>query len=155
METFKEWAICLVVAGFAGTLVSLLSPSGTMEKTLRAVIGIFLVSSVVSPLARLAKEEKLIPAFVSETVTESADGELFSQMLEAYENTVRAVALETAKEHGIKSLGVDTDMYIDENDCIIIRKICINIPKENIGNSQLFSAELEEKLGVSVTVSSE
>ncbi len=154
MDAFRQWAVSLVIAGFAGTVISLLSPRGTMEKTLRAVIGIFVVSAVVSPLSEIT-EKDFLPAFVYENITVTPDNELKEHMLEVCRNTVGKVIAETAEEYGIKNFDVDTDLYIDENNCIIIQNICITIPSDGIGKQQEFSAELEGKLGVPVTVNSE
>lgn len=155
MEAFRQWAVSLIIAGIAGTVISLLSPRGTMEKTLRAVIGIFIVSAVVSPLESIVSKDGFLPAFAFENVTVSCDNELGEYMLDTCKTTVGKVVAETAEAYGIENIGVETDMYVDDNKCIIIRDICITIPLNGFGKSHEIEAELEKKLGIPVTVNSE
>lgn len=155
MEVFRQWAVSLIIAGISGTVISLLSPRGSMEKTLRAVIGIFIVSAVVSPLSELAEKDSIFPAFANENIRVSTDDRLGEYILEMCEDTVGRVISETAEEHGIKKFGVDADMHTDEYNCIIIHRICITIPSSEAAKRHELSAELEKKLGVPVTVNSE
>ena len=154
MDAFRQWAVSLITAGFAGTVISLLSPRGTMEKTLRAVIGIFIVATVISPIAKLSDAD-ILPAFAFEKETVAIENDLGEYMLEVCKNTVGKVISEAAKKHGVEEFGIDADMYIDENGCIIIQKIRITIQSESAEKRQSFSAELEEKLGIPVAVNSE
>lgn len=152
MEALKQWAICLIISGMAGTLISLLSPRGTMEKTLRAVIGVFIVAAVCSPLVKLKNADDILPVFAFEN-TDSADADkLAEQMLEACRNTVGETVRAAAAETGIEDYSVETDAYIDEDYCIIIQRIRIIIPSENADLQNGFSAVLQEQLGVPVTV---
>ena len=155
MDAFKEWALSLIIAGMAGTLISLLSPRGTMEKTLRAVIGVFIVSAVVSPLSQILKEKSFLPTFAFENVISQADNSISEHMLDVCKSTVGTVISETADECGIDGYSVDADLDIGENNCIIIREICITIQNDDALKSSDFSAELEKKLGFPVTVNSE
>ncbi len=152
MEALRQWAICLIISGMAGTLISLLSPRGTMEKTLRAVIGVFIVAAVCSPLSQLKNSDDILPAFAFGETDYADAGELGEQMLEACRNTVGETVRAAAAETGIGDYTVETDAYIDENCCIIIQEIRVVIPPENADLQNGFSAALQERLGVPVTV---
>ena len=69
-DAFKQWAVSLIICALGGALISLLSPRGSMEKTLRAVIGIFVVSAICTPLLKLKKSDVFLPAFVAEAAPE-------------------------------------------------------------------------------------
>ena len=49
MEMLKEISFCLMISAAAGTLVTVLVPKGAMDKTVKAVVGIFVVAAVCSP----------------------------------------------------------------------------------------------------------
>ena len=52
---------------------------------------------------------------------------------------------------GITEYSVDTDLYIDENFCIIIQEIRIAIPNENKEKTDEFSQKLKARLGVPIS----
>lgn len=154
MEALKQWAVCLMISGIAGSLISFISPRGTMEKTLRAVIGIFVVSAVCSPIAEITQNGNFVPAFLNESVAEISDNGLEEHMLEACRNAVGNIISQEASEYGISDYSVDAEMYMDDGRCIIIQSVCITIPKESSVSLQEFSSVLEKRLGIPVTVNS-
>ena len=151
MDFLRQWAISLIICGIGATLISLLSPRGTMEKTLRAVIGIFVVSAVCLPLAKLKNADEILPAFVFENDANYSRN-LEDQMLDACKDTVGKVIEETAKEMKITEYDVDADMQINENYCIIIQHIHVKVYACNSVVSAEFEGLLQNKLGVPVSV---
>ena len=43
LEVLRQWALSLIIASAAGTFAMVLSPRGSMDKTVRVVVGIFVV----------------------------------------------------------------------------------------------------------------
>ncbi|MBR2869568.1 MAG: stage III sporulation protein AF [Clostridia bacterium] len=152
MNILRQWAVSLIISGMAGAVISLLSPRGTMEKTLRAVIGIFMVSAVCSPLTDILKEDVLLSLPATEHVTVEADNSLNEYMLDSLNNTVEGTVKSAAATLGIADCEIGTDAYIDEYSCIIIRNIHITIPSEFSESADDFAEILEKKLGVTVGV---
>ena len=155
MEALKQWAVCLIICGIGGSVISLLSPRGSMEKTLRAVIGIFVVSAVCMPLANLKKGEKILPAFLFEESAFAFSESLEEQMLGVCQNTVGVVVKETAEEMHITDYTVKVDADVDELYCIIMHDIHIVIPDKNADSAAGFAAVLQERIGVPVSVECE
>ncbi len=149
METFRQWAFSLIISGIAGTLVSLLSPRGNTEKALRTVIGIFIVSSLCSPLVQL-KSDADFPDFSFEEAEAVQSDSLSKQMEETCRKTISFAAKEVASQLGVPQYSVNAELYTDENFCIIIQEICVILPKEYKGIADEFSEMLERKLGVPV-----
>lgn len=149
-EAFKQWAFSLIISGIAGTLVSLLSPRGNMEKALRTVIGIFIISALCSPLVTLGSDAELPSFSIEENAMVQAD-ELGKQMEESCRKTIGIAAKEVATELGITEYNVNADLYIDDKFCIIIQKIRIVLPSENKEIAEEFSQRLQTRLGVPVT----
>lgn len=149
MEAFRQWAIGLITCGIGVTVISLLSPRGTMEKTLRAVIGVFIVSAVCVPLAGLKNAGDILPAI-------SLDGEysqdLEEQMLNACKSAVGNVIKSRAKELNVTEYDVNADMEVDENYCIIIQNIHIVAYDCKAETAAELETVLQNELGVIVTV---
>ncbi len=151
METLRQWAVSLIISGIAGAVISLISPRGTMEKTLRTVIGIFMVSAVCSPLTGILEEDGIsLPA--SEQITAKADSGLEDYIYDTFDDTLEETVETAAETLGIEGFDVIKDVYIDEYNCIIIRDIHITIPSECSDRAEEFAVILEKNLGFSVSV---
>lgn len=151
-DAFKQWAVSLIICALGGTLISLLSPRGSMEKTLRAVIGIFVVSSICTPLLKLKKTDVLLPAFVAEAVADTDTADLEAQMENACKNTIGKTVDAVMNSVGIKNYEIETAVDMDENYCIIIQDIEIKIHSKYNGSVEGIETTVQEKLGVPVKV---
>ena len=49
MDTIREWATALCVTLVGGAIFKMLTPNGSMEKTIRFVIGLFFTAAVIMP----------------------------------------------------------------------------------------------------------
>jgi len=50
METLRTWALTIALAALAGGIVRLLTPKGSVEKSVRVVVAVFLLSAFLSPM---------------------------------------------------------------------------------------------------------
>jgi len=50
MEVLRNWALTIAIAALAGGIVRLLTPKGSVEKAVRTVVAVFLLSAFLSPL---------------------------------------------------------------------------------------------------------
>lgn len=123
-----------------------------MEKTLRAVIGIFVVSAVCTPLMNLKKTDSFLSAFIAEANPIIETEDMREQMENVCKNTVGKVIDETLESAGITDYDTAVNMYIDDKYYIIIQNIQIKISNKNTGSASEIQAELQEKLGVEVEV---
>lgn len=151
MDGLKQWALTLIIGGLAGTFVVALSPNGAASKTLRTVIGIFIVLTVCTPLSGFADKDDFVSAFNGNGGYGSFDEEeslkeyLVSVCRDSAENEIR----KTASELGIKAGNAEINLYIDEDCCIIIQEVLV---RTEGGETEEFSALLEERLGVPVRI---
>lgn len=154
LEVLRQWALSLIIASAAGTFAMVLSPRGSMDKTVRAVVGIFVVAVICSPLAQMKDINFSVQAFAEyELETENVEA-LRKQLVSACRNAVENQITDTARELGIEVESVEAEMNIDAENCIIIHKITVNITAENEEKAKEFSEILQKKLGVPVQVNS-
>ncbi|MGN0546104.1 MAG: stage III sporulation protein AF [Acutalibacteraceae bacterium] len=157
MDALKSWAVSLIAAAAAGTFAMIVSPRGSMDKTIRAVVGIFVVAAIFSPLTELKKDGKNFfekEAFAFEEENE-ADEMLSDYLLTACKNAVNSEIEKAADELSIPSYQSEIDAYVDDDNCIIIQNITINIPAEYIDKSEKLSVKASERIGAPVTVNAE
>lgn len=152
-DTLKQWAVSLIICAIGGTVISLLSPRGSMEKTLRAVIGIFVVSAICTPLLKFGKTELRLPAFAADAAEICVEADnLLEQTEKACKETVGRVVSDVMASAKIDGYEVETNVDIDENYCIIIQSIYVTLDSENSGSAAGIKAELQKRLGVPVEI---
>lgn len=147
MDEFRQWAICLIIAAVACTLVTVISPRGSVDKTVKAVAGVFVVAVICAPLADLPDFEF---AFTDEKTTQSYDYEAEEKIVELYGEAVSQRVAELADEKGVQVISVETDVSLDENGCIIIHKIAVEVA--DCDSEEELEKSLSESLGATVDV---
>lgn len=158
MDVLKEWALCLIAAAAAGTLATVIVPRGSMDKTVRAVVGIFVVAVICLPLAEMKESDFFVEAFANSDGTSLDNAyieELNSQIINICRETVERQIKETATEQDVNVVSVEADISVDAENCIIIHKINVCVDKKNLLNTDLLSQKFSEKLGVPVDVNAE
>lgn len=150
MEGLKQWLISLIFSAAAGALITVISPKGSNDKTLKTVVGIFIISSIFLPLTKMNISDFSLPAFANEfEIEQGEEGDFVIEMLE--EELFETVS-ETAEEFNCEISGVEIDAGYDEDDCIIIQEIAVYYTSGETENIQMAAAETEKRLGVPVRV---
>lgn len=158
MDVLKEWALCLIAAAAVGTLATVIVPRGSMDKTVRAVVGIFVVAVVCSPLAEIKKSDFALDVFAnSESVSfdNTYTEELNLRITDICRETVEKQIKEIAAENNITVSSIETDISVDAENCIIIHEINVYIDEEKSLFADSLSEKISEKLGVPVDVNAE
>lgn len=151
MDALKQWALCLIVSAAAGTLLTLLSPRGSSEKTLKTVVGIFMIAAVCTPLSELKGTDFEMPAYAElDGIDSSIDFE--ERYVETFRSVIDAQVKTAAEECSIASYEVFADISLDDDSCIIIHEIAVEAAEENKTKLNAFSSLLQQRLGVSVSV---
>lgn len=154
MDSFKQWALCLIVGAAAGTLVIALSPRGSMDKTVRAVIGIFVVAVISAPFADMLKNSGTAEVFAAYDYSDGIEN-MSGFMLESFCESVKNELKKSASAIGIPLKEIYIEADIDTNNCIIIHKISVEIEPEFADKAKELSSALSEIAGAYVTVIAE
>ena len=155
MDALRQWALCLIIGATAGTFVMAISPRGSMDKTVRAVVGIFVVAAICSPLAELLKTDFTADAFADYDYALQSEEDMYGYMLEAYRREVENRILSAADEQGTEISEIFISADIDADNCIIIQDITVTLTPEYLAQTADFSAYLSQLLGMGVTVNAE
>lgn len=154
MDGLRQWALCLIIGGAAGTFAMAVSPRGSMDKTMRAVVGIFIVAVICTPLVQLKNADEFLPAFndFDSDFDLDEDESLKEYMVSVCRDAVKKEIESAAGELGIQTVSAEIDMNIDDEYCIIIQEILIRTASDSQAEKDEFSAALQERLGVPVTI---
>ncbi len=155
MDALKQWALCLIIGAAAATLVVSVSPRGSVDKTVRAVVGIFVVAAICAPLAKLAETDFSADAFVSYDFSEYGAEDMNGYVLDLYKSELEKSILSTADDYGVSVEKIFISMDIDAEGCIIIHKIDTVISESELLNKAEFSRLISQKTGFDITVITE
>lgn len=158
MDFLKDSALCLIAVAAVGTLATVIVPRGSMDKTLRAVVGIFVVAVICLPIAEISETELVSGTFADSfevSSDEVCSEDMQKQMLEIFESTIISSVKETASELNINVVSVNPDISVDENYCINIHKITVTISDCSLSSKEYLSEKISENLGVSAEVIAE
>lgn len=150
MEGLKRWLISLIFSSAAGALITVVSPKGSNDKTLKTVVGIFIISAIFLPLTQMNTSDFSLPAFENGFEIERENGEDF--VIEMMEEELYKTVSETAEEFGCGISGVEINAEYDEDNCIIIQEITVYYTHREAENISAAAAETEKRLGVPVRV---
>ncbi len=155
MDFLKDWALCLIAAAAAGTLITVIVPRGSMDKTVRAVVGIFVVAVICSPLSELNLTDETADAFAEYDGTEIDGyyiGDMQKRMISVFRETIETQIKEIASELDAEVLSVNADISVDDEYCINIHKIDVYINCDQSADTAILSEKIGEKLGVTADV---
>ena len=158
MDFIKNTVLCLIAAAAVGTVAMVLVPRGAMDKTLRAVIGIFVVAVVCSPLSELQNGNLTVNAFADfeeSNFNKSYSEDMNSALINTFRTALDYSLNEIAAELKIEIASVDTDVSVDDEQCIIIHEITITVTGSELYDMEELSRIISEKLGLPVDVSEE
>ena len=158
MELLKEISFCLIISAAAGTLVTVLVPRGAMDKTVRAVVGIFVVAAVCSPLYGVDKKDLVSDVFsdfgeydFDESYAEDMNNVLIDTFVTALEKSV----YEFASERNLKISSLDADLSVGDDGCINIHNITVVIENCRSYDNTELSRKISDELGIPVDVTEE
>lgn len=151
MESIKTAVMCIIAAGFIGSLALILTPGRKNDGVLKAIIGIFIVVSLFQPLSDAAKELLKISEKSIDTAEDiqSVSDDLNEALKDALSEEIYSRSAECAEKYGVEILSVTADISYD-GEYIILHKICIKINQENNGGVEKFRNELERIIGAEV-----
>ena len=147
MDAVRQWAICLIAAAAAGTFAAAVIPGGSMEKTVKAVAGIFVVVAVCSPLPTFADlaEPAETPAYAQSI----DDG-----TLRFCEQAVSEALTAAAEETGVEVTEINAELSA-ASDGIIIHNVSVAVNAASADKIEEFSLSAERRLGFPVGITAE
>lgn len=146
MEEFRQWAVCIIIAAAAGTIVTFISPRGAMNKTVSAVAGVFVVTAICTPLTEIKKADFLLGDASFSESEEIYSFETEKNLTQLCRNAIADRVTELVNEAGGEVTGIEAEISLDENGCIIIHEVLVEVA--NCDSTQMLAEMLFQKLGV-------
>lgn len=154
MNIINQWSTLICLSSIACVIIEFMLPSGKMEKMLRMVLGVFILSCLVIPFSngiprfKLKIDSDLIKSKEEYKFLEFADNQF--QMF-AVDN-LKVIIGGVLKDIGIKEEKIEIFMDTKRDNCISITKCRIFIKKLNEKEIGSIKRELKEKLNMEAEV---
>ena len=150
MDFFRQWAVSLIISAAAVTVVIILTPRGSTDKTVKAVASIFVISVIFTPLTHTEIDFPTLEAAAD--YGDEIYSDLNDSMLEACRNAVENALTRKAAEMRSVLEDICINVNIDADGCIIIHGISVTVSSCDGCDLQELSSALGEAAGVPVTV---
>ncbi len=147
IEYIKNWAFSLCAASVAGSILNMLLPECSMQKTFKTVLGIFFLSSVIIPFTEVefSDLDKLFSADnISDEIIKSEELEDISA--EYLENKIITATEEILKSSNAYAKDIFIKINISENQSIDINKFVLTF--DYLDDPEKISEEIYRKTGI-------
>lgn len=129
MEFIKQWALGLVLISVVGTVVLVLSPSGSIEKQVRITVSLVIMIMTVNPLLQffdIEKDFSLEKAVVTENP--NIDGEKY--LIDAFKEDIKGRIMNLLKNSDIEVIGTEIDISVNGNE-VRIDRVKVNLAESS------------------------
>ncbi len=131
MEILKSWAVSVSAAVVITAIITFISPSGALDKSVKTATALFMLLSFFLPLAKV--DARQIFTFDVEYISEWAEGselkeEVENEVADILKNEIISKIAAYIEGEGIKNSETEVRINISKNYNIAIEKIKIIVP---------------------------
>ena len=109
METVKQWALTVAVSAVAGAITLMLAPEGTLNKSVRTAVSLFLIAAMLTPFVK-----GIDVSDFSFPEAEYEQTDLTDAVSEQMKAAVKTKITEILDDCGIKPIEINIDISVDE-----------------------------------------
>ncbi|MCQ2470700.1 MAG: stage III sporulation protein AF [Clostridia bacterium] len=148
MNIIHSWAVGMCSAAVIGAVVTALIPSGSLEKSVKTVVSVFLLCCMILPFFKenLASQRYLSTNFDEAIETETA---LSSEISKETEKYLKLSIKEILQKNGISCDDVIIEMEV-KDESVKVSSVVI----KTTADSEKVKSIIKQELGVEATVES-
>ncbi len=147
MEFIRTWALGLCISAITGAVVIALSPSGSFEKSIRIVVSVFIICTMILPFSDSGSDIFQDDLFVSDESLSQAE-KLSQEAYRQSEEYLRSSVITLLGNNGIFCDDVIIKMNTADN-AAVIQSITVVNPD---ADESKVKALIKDTLGVEVQV---
>ena len=126
MQTIKELASSLVVISVVGSVILILAPSGSMEKSIKTVVSIVMLTVFVKPFwGRFDFNELDLKSSIS---YENSEYKYNDYIVADFSNEIKNRIVSLLEKEGIFDIKVETEIIINKDE-LKIESVKLKIPQ--------------------------
>ena len=151
MDSVTQWAGGICISCVIVCIVEMLISDTALEKTVRYVLGAFMLCAVIVPVGGFLREISFELGDIGE-ISDDIPEDIENQRIEYLKSEIKKLILKKIEDENIFPKEVRIDMDIDEDNCISIITADILLEKDDIHKSQKVRNILND-LGIGCNIS--
>ena len=152
MDIIRSWVTGVTAAAIIGAIVLALTPGGAVEKSVKTVVSVFLISSMILPLVKAENVNLDFKIDEGQTVTQNE--EIVKSLVEHFKEKLELSINETLNNSGIQVSQISIDINTN-GDEISVEKIKIVLKKESADEVIRAKEILEKELSLQAEITAE
>lgn len=154
MDAVHQWALGICLTVLINAVVHYVIPSGSMEKMLRLVLGVFVLCGILLPLSKTLPSLDWEMEKPTETIhdTDGFAGEVERQIFSQAEQNIKQVVIVELEKNGYPWKNVSVRMDTNEDRGIVINQVVVTLDKDALVQKEELTAHLEKTLGLKTEV---
>ena len=136
MHLLKQWTMTICVFSVIISVVKMLSPTSTFNKTISLTVRLFLVGLILWPFFTDLSVSN-IQSVPSKITTTQNDSDVIDMALSLAGKNLQNQIQQTLKREGIEPSRVTVQFHIDENRCISFCEVVIVTDKQEQAVKQI------------------
>jgi stage III sporulation protein AF len=156
MNAVKEWSAVICMAALIAAMLQNLVPSGSMQRMVKFVIGVFIICVLIVPLKKITPIIQLdIDEDTNSTNNSRLKGTVENQYSSAVKESITNLVITELNSLNIKCKNVNVIMDTNEDKRISINKVVVNLAKGYGSECKKAQNHLEKVLGLKTEVTSD
>ena len=153
MSSVQQWAWSLCLMILICTLVQYIIPAGAMERSVRLVLGGFVVLGIITPITNLVQSANWDFSWEAETVvTENYIDQSNQILLEQAKANVTVLVARELQRKEIDYKNMEITMDTNEDNCIVIDKAVVTIGVKDAADAEWIRETIVSALGIQTEV---
>ncbi len=145
------WSLCLLI--LISTILQYVMPGGTMQRSMKLVLGGFVVLGMIQPAASLAQSaDWSVSIAVDDTTAEHYLEQANDRILSQARANVSAVIAEKLTQLGVQAENITVEMDTDADNCIVIDKAVIGLHASDADKAEQLRQAVWSSLGIQTEV---
>lgn len=130
MEYIKQWALGLVLTSVIGTVILVVSPSGSMEKQVRFAVSLVILIMLVRPLTGLLDIKDT--SFENNGIlNENASYASDDYFVVAFKNELNNKLVELIENEGINVIETEIEVSVNDKKEVAVESVAVFIADTN------------------------
>lgn len=146
MTEVKNWAFSVCCSAVIGTILSMILPAGSLNKTFKTVFYVFFLCTVLSPLSEIKFSDYIGVNKFNNNIEFNETKDINSSMAKYLENKIVSSSEEVLNNEGIFYEDIFIKINIRDNESIDINKFELTI--KNPEDASKIKSLIYEKIGI-------
>ena len=142
----EKWAAAVAICSAVCCIVELLVTNTRLERTVRFVLGAFILCVLIMPLKGFTGDFSGILSEIPDSPEFSED--ISRQREELLRKEIKVLVEKTLKESGTEPYAVKIDMDIDDSSCISIITAEVTLKRSDAYKARYVRSVLNDKLSI-------